>query len=1149
MVSLAVVVRFLCLCATVALSTLAVSFVLAVMTFCPSCHENLEHHPLWPGLDEPPVSNPLKVQPKQYSEYLFDYLPKYRSTIRILVLLGNGSAEAEIECELRTIDFTKGKPLKFAYEALSWSWGTAKPTGQIIIRKGDKNTRRLSRSVTPDLALALRALRFQRRDRYLWIDQICIDQDDPLEKNHQVEIMSEIYGRASRVCIWLGKSDPSSRMALDFIKNEVLQLQNFDQLCESKQASEKWKALLDLMQRPWFSRRWVVQEIALARRAIVYCGADKIPWKKFAVAVELFVEVETATHRLSEVMKQDPKFHHVPRFFEYVSALGASLLVEATSKLFRNYKPNDPAGFEDDLDSEADLEEEEKEENEDITEDTRSGKDTTGDTGSAKDFRSTSTRDSSDSDKHSLGQPLLTLEYLISSLSIFELTKPHDAVYALLAIARDTTPMADDKGGFRRLLVQTQQVLEGFTQKKRYKVNYQQPFADVCVEFVDFSIRNSKDRTRALDIICRPWAPIFTRKGNSNTKAWEPTRRAKRMRSNSIQPSEKMKRMKSSHDSGKGGKPSGNPYHYGTFMTELVGPRQKEKKAKQQAGEPEPSLPLPLWISSLSGAAHAIISQAGLVSSKIDRINADTLVGLPTSNQSLERNYNAAETREVELKSLRYVKRPGMNHWSLYVKGFVLDRVVDTQPASQDGAIPRKWAKAGGWDNVPDVDPPDEFWRTLVADRGRDGKNPPVYYSRACKDSFAKGGFKTGSVNTTALINNERCSIIAQFCRRVQAVIWNRCLITTESHRLGLAGQDVQREDIIAILYGCSVPVALRRVKKSKDDIMRQMEDDFVILRDRIIATYRKVVNDRKYRRWVRNVERALYCSWEEKMHDAWLEEVDGLEHWQNHLKQTMRIQSTGANDKYKIITLDGGPEFEVCPSEVEDVDKLLERRAYQEWKDTKRESAEDSDKGFRREAKRIFELQLRYYRLWKALAKKAKTRKQATANAGATEHAEEATGTSRTADSTRPSGTRNGPTGTSNGPDSANNRPDGTSDGASNRTNDPPSNNTRIGSSGTSASAEAQSDATHPTEQPDPLDDFRRRHKDWYLAPYKTDKSSVELAEPNWARNDEENLRIQEQWCYYDFLGECYVHGMMNGEAMAYQNERGISNQSFELR
>ena len=78
-------------------------------------------------------------------------------------------------------------------------------------------------------------------------------------------------------CVWLGEGDASSAMAFRFIQKEVLQLQNFDELCDSKEASKKWGALLDLMQRQWFSRRWVVQEISLARDAIIYCGSDMMP--------------------------------------------------------------------------------------------------------------------------------------------------------------------------------------------------------------------------------------------------------------------------------------------------------------------------------------------------------------------------------------------------------------------------------------------------------------------------------------------------------------------------------------------------------------------------------------------------------------------------------------------------------------------------------------------------------------------------------------------------------------------------------------------------------------------------------------------------------------------------------------------------------
>ena len=114
-------------------------------------------------------------------------------------------------------------------------------------------------------------------------------------------MMADIYGKADCVRVWLGDSDDSSDRAILFIKQQILQLQHFDDLCKRSDSSEKWKSLLELMQRPWFSRRWVIQEVTLARKAIIHCGAAKLSWTKFAVAVELFVEVETATHRLSEV--------------------------------------------------------------------------------------------------------------------------------------------------------------------------------------------------------------------------------------------------------------------------------------------------------------------------------------------------------------------------------------------------------------------------------------------------------------------------------------------------------------------------------------------------------------------------------------------------------------------------------------------------------------------------------------------------------------------------------------------------------------------------------------------------------------------------------------------------------------------------------
>ena len=82
----------------------------------------------------------------------------------------------------------------------------------------------------------------------------------------------------------------------------------------------------------------------------------------------------------------------------------------------------------------------------------------------------------------------------------------------------------------------------------------------------------------------------------------------------------------------------------------------------------------------------------------------------------------------------------------------------------------------------------------------------------------------SGSINMADLINNERCSVIAQFCRRVQAVIWNRRLIKTKQGNLGITKKNIQFGDRVCILYGCSVPVVLRFREKSSEQWLRDLK-------------------------------------------------------------------------------------------------------------------------------------------------------------------------------------------------------------------------------------------------------------------------------------------------------------------------------------
>lgn len=100
---------------------------------------------------------------------------------------------ANIECDLVTVDLERAPD----YEALSYTWGEPAPTTQVAAN-GEMVP------VRPNLTYALAALR-SSEPRLLWIDALCINQDDVQERSHQVRLMGEIYRRAKRVLVWLGR--------------------------------------------------------------------------------------------------------------------------------------------------------------------------------------------------------------------------------------------------------------------------------------------------------------------------------------------------------------------------------------------------------------------------------------------------------------------------------------------------------------------------------------------------------------------------------------------------------------------------------------------------------------------------------------------------------------------------------------------------------------------------------------------------------------------------------------------------------------------------------------------------------------------------------------------------------------------------------
>ncbi|RYO89752.1 hypothetical protein DL762_003029 [Monosporascus cannonballus] len=169
------------------------------------------------------------------------------------------------------------------FNALSYVWGNTHASQPVRINSQDLR-------VTENLGQALRGLRNasipEADDLPLWIDALCINQQDDQERNQQVAMMGDIYGRAERVLIWLGDGDIYSdwvfqRFRLPDFRQEVEQLATF-----KNQSSESVRARVimihNIEKRRWWTRAWVIQELLLGKNdPILVCGCYSVPWADF----------------------------------------------------------------------------------------------------------------------------------------------------------------------------------------------------------------------------------------------------------------------------------------------------------------------------------------------------------------------------------------------------------------------------------------------------------------------------------------------------------------------------------------------------------------------------------------------------------------------------------------------------------------------------------------------------------------------------------------------------------------------------------------------------------------------------------------------------------------------------------------------------
>ncbi|KAK4452764.1 heterokaryon incompatibility protein-domain-containing protein [Podospora aff. communis PSN243] len=254
---------------------------------------------------------------------IYRKLPSPRC-IRLLRIHGrarvSGMSDPIITISLDIVDLDKA-PL---FDALSYTWGTAvcEELGLFLLLPTRETQNILSCDgiiipIRPNLHDALDMLldtKDETRADFIWIDALCINQQDSEERASQVRLMDGLYSRASSVIVWLGPADlttPDALSALDklaFLGRDAIPLGYDDEQRAKASVSHirtddllnqevhtlklgiepitlhEWLSLIVFFSRPYFSRVWVIQEVTLARHILMICGRQQVGWESLIAA-------------------------------------------------------------------------------------------------------------------------------------------------------------------------------------------------------------------------------------------------------------------------------------------------------------------------------------------------------------------------------------------------------------------------------------------------------------------------------------------------------------------------------------------------------------------------------------------------------------------------------------------------------------------------------------------------------------------------------------------------------------------------------------------------------------------------------------------------------------------------------------------------
>lgn len=184
--------------------------------------------------------------------------------------------------------------------------------------------------VINNIYIALPRLITAAKARYLWIDGLCINQENDEEKAIQVPLMKDVYSLCCECLVWLGESTPGVEVVIDtfprFGRNQDLDdisrsikawaMEGTKVLNQGITEFVLWEGFVDLFIQPWFQRVWTFQEAVLPPKVIFLTGSRRLAFRKVAtLAIALLEPVTSLDRYMHTVLSKD-------RVLEAFSPLG-----------------------------------------------------------------------------------------------------------------------------------------------------------------------------------------------------------------------------------------------------------------------------------------------------------------------------------------------------------------------------------------------------------------------------------------------------------------------------------------------------------------------------------------------------------------------------------------------------------------------------------------------------------------------------------------------------------------------------------------------------------------------------------------------------------------------------------------------------------